>query len=450
MEKTATKSVKKRNYLKPETSSVRYWKTRELCQSFGIDFRNKRETAKAAVSLYQEQVKTGACPEGLKKLVKKACVFQDIGRNLFQKGNAGLAQDILLTHPLRSLSREENLILAGALGIINRNKAGEEQEDSLLKDFLSKESQKQKAKIVADIVLSVNKQTEISEKENHLGLEVMLRNFFLCQLETIRMLLKEKNYDNPDFIHDLRVSFRKMDAVSEVFSQYLTPEWKEVWRPYIKKYLKLLGAVRDVDIMKEKADAFLKDKKKEREELAPFWKLTENRRKQKVAELKNALEGIDFTDSLEAFQASFGKPFLLPRIDKDGKLLRPGEHDLQNKILREQYEAVQTYAHWVWGLLVPEPLLHQLRLALKNFRYGLEFYREQLSSDMRMALSITRDLQDILGTLHDYDVLGDAIRQAQAQSENPEQMEDFLLYSVEGMEKSYLDFQRRWRSFTDR
>lgn len=62
MEKTATKSVKKRNYLKPETSSVRYWKTRELCQSFGIDFRNKRETAKAAVSLYQEQVKTGACP----------------------------------------------------------------------------------------------------------------------------------------------------------------------------------------------------------------------------------------------------------------------------------------------------------------------------------------------------------------------------------------------------
>ena len=111
---------------------------------------------------------------------------------------------------------------------------------------------------------------------------------------------------------------------------------------------------------------------------------------------------------------------------------------------------MQTYAHWVWGLLVPEPLLHQLRLALKNFRYGLEFYREQLSSDMRMALSITRDLQDILGTLHDYDVLGDAIRQAQAQSENPEQMEDFLLYSVEGMEKSYLDFQRRWRSFTDR
>lgn len=449
MEKNTTISVKKRNYLKPETFSIRYWKTRDLCKSFGIDFRSKREAAKDAVSLYQEQVKAGACPEGLKKLVKKACVFQDIGRNLFQNGNAGLAQDILLTHPLRSLSREENLILAGALGIINREKAGEEQEDSLLKDFLTEDSQKQKAQIVAEIVLTSDRNRG-SQEEDDLSLEVMLRHFFLYQLDVIQTLAKEKDQSNPDLIHDLRVSYRKMDAICEVFSDYLAPEWKEQWRPYIKKHLKLLGAVRDVDIMREKAEAYIKDRKRKREELDTFWKYTERRRDQKVSERKKALEGENFSQSLKVFRDAFGKSFLLPRIDKEGKLLRPGEQDLQKKILQEQYESVQLYAHWVWGLLVPEPLLHQLRLALKNFRYGLEFYGEQLSSDMRMALSITRDLQDILGTLHDYDVLGDVIRLVQAETQKSDLMEDFLLYSVEGMERSYLDFQKKWRSFTDR
>jgi CHAD domain-containing protein len=48
--------------------------------------------------------------------------------------------------------------------------------------------------------------------------------------------------------------------------------------------------------------------------------------------------------------------------------------------------------------------LHQLRIAAKRLRYGIEFFREALGADTSLVLPRIVALQDHLGALHDAEV----------------------------------------------
>ncbi len=48
---------------------------------------------------------------------------------------------------------------------------------------------------------------------------------------------------------------------------------------------------------------------------------------------------------------------------------------------------------------------HDLRIAAKRLRYVLELFEDQFGADARAARRACRDLQDVLGDLHDCDVL---------------------------------------------
>ncbi|TAM60728.1 CHAD domain-containing protein [bacterium] len=53
---------------------------------------------------------------------------------------------------------------------------------------------------------------------------------------------------------------------------------------------------------------------------------------------------------------------------------------------------------------MPGPL-HDLRIACKRLRYALELHRADLAVPARAAESVMAELQDLLGELHDCDVL---------------------------------------------
>jgi CHAD domain-containing protein len=75
------------------------------------------------------------------------------------------------------------------------------------------------------------------------------------------------------------------------------------------------------------------------------------------------------------------------------------------------------------ALYLPERL-HDVRIALKKFRYGVELLDEAEGAMLRAELRTLKRLQDVLGRLHDIQVLVDQARRVQASLDPP----DLLLW----------------------
>ena len=85
---------------------------------------------------------------------------------------------------------------------------------------------------------------------------------------------------------------------------------------------------------------------------------------------------------------------------------------------------------WDWARHLPHAdrvqELHDMRIAAKRLRYGIEFYEPCFNSDMTGLLEQFRQLQDLLGDVHDYDVWQVMLRRRLASGETLDQLLDDL------------------------
>src|SRR5207302_9289860 len=54
--------------------------------------------------------------------------------------------------------------------------------------------------------------------------------------------------------------------------------------------------------------------------------------------------------------------------------------------------------------------LHDMRIAAKRLRYALELFKDALDPDAAGCLAIIKEFQEIVGDIHDHDVLVDILR----------------------------------------
>jgi len=80
------------------------------------------------------------------------------------------------------------------------------------------------------------------------------------------------------------------------------------------------------------------------------------------------------------------------------------------------------------ALYLPERL-HQVRIALKKLRYAIELWAEASGISRRTEISALKRSQDVLGRMHDLQVLLDRSRQAQA-SLNPPDVKDWRSFDT--------------------
>lgn len=216
-------------------------------------------------------------------------------------------------------------------------------------------------------------------------------------------------WSDPEGVHDMRVSSRRLRGAFRDFMPYLH---KRKLSPVLKKLQNLadaLGAVRDEDVaiiglQKLEAgappeaaamvDKLVKAKKAIR---------TEARRDLRLALQKGRLKQLQ-KDVETALDSATTNP---KRARRRSKNTRPETEityrEVARRIILERLKEVEKLSAGMYRPLKIKPL-HRLRIAAKRFRYALELFEPCWGPEVSSCAKKVAALQSSLGELHDADI----------------------------------------------
>jgi CHAD domain-containing protein len=225
-----------------------------------------------------------------------------------------------------------------------------------------------------------------------------------------RMLAREsgtRSGADPEDLHAMRVATRRMRAAWRVFGDAFRPGRTRQHRSPLRELAGRLGAVRDLDVLIEGAEAWRAEQPAaDREALDPLLASWRGYRDDARVQLVRELDSDEHARFAEAFRVF---------VQTEGAGLRPmgptDPHHVRDtapsRVLaaHERVRAYEPVLRWA-----DVETLHQLRIAAKWLRYTLEFFREALGPEVDPLLPHVIALQDHLGALHDADVASSMAR----------------------------------------
>lgn len=208
-----------------------------------------------------------------------------------------------------------------------------------------------------------------------------------------------------DAIHDMRVAIRRLRVAFRLFGDYYRRSTIRPLEQELRQAGRMLGAVRDFDVMARDARAYVAvGDKAQRVDLAPLLSHWRDQRQKVHRQLVDYLDGDGFRgllDGLEAFVST-------PETGLAGKAQQPGDpyqvRHVLGSLVWMRYEAVRAYETVLPDS--PPTVWHALRIACKYLRYSLEFFQEVLGEDTPSLIAQVISVQDHLGNLQDAEVAG--------------------------------------------
>jgi CHAD domain-containing protein len=219
-----------------------------------------------------------------------------------------------------------------------------------------------------------------------------------------RMIAKEagtRDGVDPEDLHGMRVATRRQRAAWRVFGEAFRPERTKKHRGRLREVAARLGAVRDLDVLIEAADAYRADlpvaEQRALEPLLAAWRL---HRDDARGLLMRELDSDGYRRWLDDY-AEF--------VRHEGVGARPvvptephRVRDTAASRIQSAYEHVRSYEPVLrWADV---DTLHELRIHGKWLRYSMEFVREALGPEADGLIARVTALQDHLGLMKDADV----------------------------------------------
>ena len=203
-------------------------------------------------------------------------------------------------------------------------------------------------------------------------------------------------------LHGMRVATRRMRAAWRVFGDGFRLDRTRRMRGRLRELAARLGAVRDLDVLIEAAEAHRASLSEA--DASAFAQLirawSENREVARLLLLRELDSGAytRLVDEYRIFVMAEGAAVLAPASPVAPHRVR----DTAGSRIWLAYEQVRGYEGVLrWADL---ETIHQLRIAGKWLRYTLEFFREALGPEVDQLIPRVVALQDHLGLLHDADV----------------------------------------------
>ena len=228
------------------------------------------------------------------------------------------------------------------------------------------------------------------------------RGFLLDRCDDFFLqLTRAREAFDPEAIHDLRVASRRLREGIALFGHCFRKRQLAPIRKELKGLVTMLGSIRNTD----EAILFFSNLPENRDlaSAGAAMKIVatlQEKRVEEQRELKRELKKID-------------PSALLGRIDdfcSNPRLFNPDARGLFQPIAVCLLEAMTIREKAILEIL-PEALVeenvsaqHRLRIAVKHFRYRLEFMSTLASDDYRKIYSALKEYQEVLGHMHDLDV----------------------------------------------
>jgi len=215
---------------------------------------------------------------------------------------------------------------------------------------------------------------------------------------TLQELAELESKTDPDTVHDLRVALRRCRSVATAVAE-IDPhaDWNAM-RNGARKLFQALGELRDAQIQRE----WIERVKSEPDELKTA--LLERLDTTEEAARKNALHNAARFDVAQwtAFTRS------LPRRLR----LIPENADAARCLALERLEEAYELHRRAMRTETPRPW-HVLRIGVKRFRYTVESLAPELHDRWGDSL---KEVQDVLGDIHDLDVLQELVQKQTSES----------------------------------
>lgn len=231
-----------------------------------------------------------------------------------------------------------------------------------------------------------------------------------------KMLVHEpgtRTGQNIETLHDMRVATRRMRAAMGVFGAYLDRPRIKPFAKDLKRVGRTLGAVRDLDVFREKTQIYIDTLPPERQnELEPLMVVLNAEHQKARNRLLDFLDSERYVRFKKNFSIFLKKPGAAepPVFTSEGA---PFPHRIQHTlpiVLYQRLARVRAFEELVNKPDVAVEQLHQLRIAFKGLRYTLEFFREVLGRDAEALIEEIKGMQDHLGALQDAVVTCDILR----------------------------------------
>ncbi|WP_297813615.1 CHAD domain-containing protein [uncultured Methylophaga sp.] len=197
--------------------------------------------------------------------------------------------------------------------------------------------------------------------------------------------------EDPEGVHQLRVSLRRMRSAFDIFKPVLQPDYRQRWQKELKTLARFLDEARDLDVFllthfnENKTDASV---------------LESHLRKQKKRSDKKLCR------LLQSKQFNKPRRQLKKQLKNKHWSRKHGRHcsmlttTLAARQLQQHYEQVQKQLSALD--INNEAALHRSRIRIKQLRYGCELLAPVLKHKTNASfITAMKALQDDLGLIHD-------------------------------------------------
>ena len=239
-----------------------------------------------------------------------------------------------------------------------------------------------------------------------------LNSYYLFGLEALQerlpALAKEiegvRAAEDIEYVHRMRVASRRMRNALALFGDELPRKHYADWRDEMRRVTKALGTARDADVQIAWVQDFLKHDTDEAQRVGIerlLLRLCQQRLRAQGRVVK-ALDRLEDRRILEDMHETLQKLLVHARVYEVESL--PADlYQRASEAIRLRLEEFLAYEPHVTH---PERAaeLHQMRIAAKHLRYTLEVFEPLYDRALRKPIKIVKEIQDLLGEVHDCDV----------------------------------------------
>ena len=213
--------------------------------------------------------------------------------------------------------------------------------------------------------------------------------------------------EDPEDLHKMRVATRRQRAAWRVFGEGFRDGRTRRYRTGLREVAARLGAVRDLDVQLEAADAYRSDlPATEQRALEPLVAAWREHRDHARGLLLRELDGDRYRRWLDDY---------VDFVRTEGAAVRAVGPTTPHRVrdtapsrIWAAYEGVRAYEPVLrWADV---ETLHDLRISGKWLRYTLEFVREALGPESAPLIARVTALQDHIGLMHDADLTASLAR----------------------------------------